>query len=308
MHRLAATTALALLLGTPAAAQCLPDDPAAGGAVVCMGTDTDGFQSEAPRLDVTVLEDASVVTSNEDAIRLEGEGTRVVNRGRIESAGADGIEVASGEIVNDGTIDAATGAGIVVGPAEADLVILNDGTIRGDTGIQAGTGTPGDAANVRRQIVSNSGLIEGTGGVALDLGAGDDVLNLFGDAELIGDVLLGEGDDTLIFTDVADDDLVGDLFDGGAGFDTWVFASLNSTDVDVVSFIDLVLFLTVDLPGNPDAADVDVRLINFESIAFVDVTQSVDDLVPPVAPVPLPAGGALLLGALGLLGMARRKG
>ena len=255
----------------------------------------------------------ATIRAVEDAVQV-GRGGLVVNLGTIESTGddGDGISIASGDVLNAGTITAASpdGAAIVVeaadplpgdaAPVKLDLDIVNEGTIRGATGIQAGTG-----ANVRSQRVTTSGLIEGTGGVAVNLGAGDDVLNVIEGGDVVGEVILGAGDDTLIFTDLVDGEgrLV-DLFDGGDAMDTVVFASLNRSDVSVRSFIDLVLTLTVDLPALGDAEDFEFRFTNFETFVFVDVTESFPDLVPAI---PLPAGLPLLAGGLGLLALARRR-
>ena len=401
MHRLAASTALLLLLGMPAHADCAPDGAGAGGVVTCTGTDADGYRNDAAGLTVTVVDGAVVENAGGDAIRVDGAGASVENAGRIEATAdgdeavqgvdgltvdnaetgviravdkgiqandgltvnnagliasdgegigggddafmlngptatitanedavqvgedalianlgtiestgddGDGIDVDSGVIDNQGTITtaAAGGAGIGVDAAVGDLTIQNDGAIRGGTGILVETGTPDDAANVRSQIVINSGIIEGRQGVALNLGAGDDVLTVVEGGTILGDVILGEGDDTLILVDLfgGEGPLAG-LFAGGSEFDTAVFAGLNSTDVDFVSFVDLVLTLTVNGPATAPIDPFDLRLTEFESFQFVDVTASLDDLV---APIPLPAGGVLLMGALGLLGFARRRG
>ncbi|MBB4658266.1 hypothetical protein [Parvularcula dongshanensis] len=175
---LSAATA-ALLAASPAWAQC-----EGAGTVVCAGADTDGFEDASDGVSLSVLPGASV-TSEGDAIKLEGEGAYVLNEGAVEG-GDEGIVVgAYATVVNDGTVVAGDKA------IDADgldgVSVVNTGSIEaGDKGVRiadsvgatldnSGTITAvseafegGDDA-----MLTNTGLIESTeeDGVQVQLGA-----------------------------------------------------------------------------------------------------------------------------------------
>jgi Ca2+-binding RTX toxin-like protein len=72
--------------------------------------------------------------------------------------------------------------------------------------------------------LGNSGLIQATGGSAVDMGAGDDHVNLYVGASVVGKILLGEGNDLVTATSWADFDIDGEEGDDqiylGDGNDT----------------------------------------------------------------------------------------
>uniref|UniRef100_E6VL91 5'-Nucleotidase domain protein n=1 Tax=Rhodopseudomonas palustris (strain DX-1) TaxID=652103 RepID=E6VL91_RHOPX len=66
-----------------------------------------------------------------------------------------------------------------------------------------------------RDTLNNSGSIVATGGSAIDMGAGNDQVNLYVGAAVTGTILLGAGDDVALSTAAG-----GFVIDGGAGSDT----------------------------------------------------------------------------------------
>ncbi len=245
----------------------------------------------------------------EDGIQV-GEDALIENFGDIVSFGddGDGIDIDSGTIDNYGLISSAapTGAGIDVDAADGDLVVTNTGTISGGYGILVEDGTHDDA-NLQSQTIINEGLIEGTAGTALFLAAGEDVLEMYQGSALIGAADFGSGDDLLYFGLDYFDDAIGAfaggaLIDGGDDFDTVFFEDVASTDITGASLSGDILSLTL-FDGPLEAL---LTLTSWENFSFSDGDFALDDIVTPAA-VPLPAGVLLLGGALGALGVARRR-
>lgn len=183
--------------------------------------------------------------------------------------------------------------------------IINSGTIRGTVGID-GT-TPAARITARDHLISlEGGTIEGTSGLAMSLGAGEDAFFMHGGASLIGGADFGDGKDTLTFQsdyEFFEDFAGGAMIDGGLGLDSMVFSNLLIEDFDLL-FDDGAgaLSLRVD-----DKFELNIK--SWESFEMADSRQFsasafADELRSMPAPVPLPASlwmfatGFLALGAL----------
>lgn len=251
-----------------------------------------------------------VIQAWDDAVQV-GDNGRIVNHGTIENIQTaadqlgpnpdpqDAIDIDSGKIVNaaTGLIKSTYDAAIDFDESDAGLggVIVNRGMITGTVGVQT------DDANTGGQKIVNHGTLIGTSGLAANLGQGRDVMALHAGSTLSGGVDFGTGNDKLsIFDGLMG--LVGGvdaILDGGADFDTIVFSGLGVADVTGATFIDNVLSLSFDGFG--------LALTNWERYRFGKDRYTTDELVAAVAPVPLPAGAALMIPALGLLGWAARR-
>jgi len=128
---------------------------------------------------------------------IEGTGAGGVDKGG-QPNGSEGIAMGGGLIVNyaDGLISGAS-RGILVddgsaGSAYAATVLENHGSIRGLNG--SGVTLIGDYSD----SVLNAGLISGSNGIALELGRGDDALELLGGSQFDGLVDGGDDYDSLI--------------------------------------------------------------------------------------------------------------
>ena len=152
--------------------------------------------------------DGVSTTANGDGVYSVNQQLEIYNAGRIRGTGAqgqdslgraftsDGIQFNGGTVINDPTGEI-TGLGYGVtadngfgGPAARATTITNRGLISG--GI-AGVFLVGSF----NDTVSNYGTIRGDGGTAINLGAGDDTLNLFTGQSLVGLADGGIGTDTL---------------------------------------------------------------------------------------------------------------
>ncbi|WP_134500843.1 calcium-binding protein [Microvirga pakistanensis] len=171
--------------------------------------------------DITIIPGVTVRAEN-DAINFAAAGTatsanRVFNGGGFISAVAGaGIYFANGGdgiVTNQGTVTGATGIKM---DGNGKLDVLNSGTIN-----TSGKAIVSGSANDR---VVNAGLIRSTGaeGIAIDLGAGDDVYDGSG-GTTIGKIVLGDGNDKA-YGGAGSEVFVGgkgnDFYDGGAGSDT----------------------------------------------------------------------------------------
>ncbi|MEE4537063.1 MAG: hypothetical protein V2J51_01040 [Erythrobacter sp.] len=184
-------------------------------------------------------------------IEAFGEGSNAIE--------ADGAGVS---IVNSGTIRSDQDVAIVGGD---DLTVTNNagGLIVGDIAIDTGEGE-GDGeggANDGSQQVVNFGTIEGrdTNGdaeevdiVAVRLGGGDDEFQQWTGATVLGDIDLGEGDDTFILEGSVSS-VDGDII-GGDGTDTAILAGT----LDEEDFGGFELFqLGSQLGGTLNDLDID---------------------------------------------------
>jgi outer membrane autotransporter protein len=157
--------------------------------------------------------DDPVPTGDGDGVDIDGQGT-IDNYGIIEGIGAggfkdgaantsEGIAMGGGSIVNhSGATISGAANGILIddsaaGGAPYATLLENYGSIYG---------LDGDAVRIigtQADSVINGGLISSIGGVALDLGGGDDSLTLRAGSQFVGLVDGGAGSDTLTLNDAA---------------------------------------------------------------------------------------------------------
>ncbi len=262
--------------------------------------------------------DATIVNTGtikgfDDAVQV-GTGAMITNEGLIENtataadvladpdAAQDAIDLDSGTITNtaSGQIISTVDAAIDFDPTTEASKIENRGVIRGTLAVETAKAEGSDPADAGQQTIDNWGVLEGTSGLALDLGLGDDALNMKLGGTLIGGAQFGGGLDSLSFASdfVFDMDFAGgSLLDGGAGFDTIFFDNLLLSDLTVKSFagdtVELLVF--------------DTHLLNFkswESFTFSDDTRVTFNQLDPV---PLPAGVVLLGSGIAVFAVARRR-
>ena len=266
--------------------------------------ESEGIEAE----DGVTLTNWGTIQGFDDAVQV-GENAVIVNHGLIENVGGsadpqDALDIDSGTVTNmsSGVIRSTLDAAIDFDASAIASTITNYGLISGTTGVLVEKGTPEDAPNIAAQTIINHGMIIGTAGLALDLGEGADALEMHAGASLLGGADFGQGDDRLSFFD----DFIGlvggagAVLDGGEGFDLVTFATVGLADVTAFSFIDDVLSLSF----NTAASDFTVALRSWEVFEFGDRRYTQAEVI---AAVPLPAGAALLIPALGLLGWAGRR-
>ena len=201
-------------------------------------------------------------------------------------------------------IEAEANAGIDFDGSTITSTIENRGRISGTTGILVDKGIPDPLnENTAAQIILNYGLIEGYDGLAVDVGAGNDELSLFGGSTLVGGIDMGADDDTLtLFDDLAGNIAGGAVLDGGAGIDLVDFQNLTIASVVRAWSNTKVLSLILNTPDS----SFRVALSNWEGFRFGDDVYDRQQILD-AAPVPLPAAGLMMLAGLGGLAMLRRR-
>lgn len=223
----------------------------------------------------------------------------------------DGIDIDSGTIINamGAFITSTFGDAIDFDPSTLDIVsvIDNRGTIQGGN-----RAVETDPVNTSAQHVINrsTGRIIGGSGLAMNLGAGNDIYTHYTFATLTGGIDFGTGDDLLEIIGTPTGSLGGPgaVIDGGAGFDT---ASLRGFMFDQIAGTVLgPMTLDLRLGDGPDP--LVLTLANFDAFlfgdretaySFAEVAARLRD--PSV--VPLPASALLMLAGLGGLAALRRR-
>jgi len=149
---------------------------------------------------LTVINDGRIIAHLDDGVQATSAAT-IINSGTIRGGSNDAIEIIGGRIENSGRIFSTSSAqgevdaGIDFDPGAEDGLIINSNLICGEIGI----GT--DAMNNGVQTIINSGTISGTGGIALSLGNGNDVVVILSGARFGGTIDGGDGTDTLRILD-----------------------------------------------------------------------------------------------------------
>jgi outer membrane autotransporter protein len=198
----------------------------AGGTIVGRngsGVGSDGDGKVVNYGTITGAIDTTSVNGDGDGVDIDGKAD-ITNYGTIQGIGAkgekdgsannsEGVAAGGGSIRNMTALSLISGQtnGILIddsaqGPAPHATTLVNNGTIRGVTGF--GVKIIGNQADT----VTNSGLIQGGNGLALDLGGGDDTLNILTGSRIVGLVDGGAGTDTV--------NLIGTgTFAGGVNFE-----------------------------------------------------------------------------------------
>ncbi|WP_157099120.1 hypothetical protein [Novosphingobium rosa] len=158
---------VALVAAIPAQAwaQCSPDPSQSGTAVICSGSDTNGYTISTSASPLTVNNGASVSNSGAPAITVSIPSTGNFNtrsatitvNGTVTGSGGAGISVLSGPLGSNSYDYYGTNATITVGSA---------GAVSGTYGITA-TQSSGNSYGGVTVSIDNAGSISGTSGVAL---------------------------------------------------------------------------------------------------------------------------------------------
>ncbi len=255
----------------------------------------------------------------QDAVDLDS-GTVINQGGLIFSNLGDGIDFDAVELDGDDDV------------AEVSFVQnRGNGIIQGQIGIET------DAANTSSQFVTlhDTSSLLGHSGVAANLGDGEDLVQLNDSAQIFGDVFLGDMND-IFEVRSADVVLDGDVYFGegdntlallgdgvnifsGDWFQTNSATFVGGSGLDTLSFLDTDPFTSDDFAAlfdvnftSDDRFSLDagfgalVFFEQFDNLLLSDGTFAFSDFAA-IAPVPLPAGGLLLLGGLTVLRRRRRS-
>lgn len=283
-------------------------------------TISDGALVTSANEAVETGDDALIMIGDADIIATDdafnpSERLTLTNMGRIRAEDGDGIDLDSGTITNGAgaEITSENSSGIDYDASDEEVsTVNNSGLIRGVVGIEVELGSAEDDANEKSQVVNNfnGGTVQGTGGMAMVLGAGNDTVNLFGGSTVIGDVMLGDDDDMLALSGFGEDGglfgLAGNLYDGGMGNDMAVINSAFEAILAATKVDEVFSFTFAD--GTESWA---ASFTNFEIYKFFNgddiVSYTGDEIVGAMTPVPLPAAVWMMLAALGGLGVAGRR-
>ncbi|MFN4153317.1 MAG: VPLPA-CTERM sorting domain-containing protein [Paracoccaceae bacterium] len=286
-----------------------------GTTVTNYGTMIGGEEVIEARDDFTLTNYGTIILrdgiDDEDGVQFAS-GT-VNNHGTIQGSD-DGIDIDEGFIHNHATgriISTGTGGhGIDIDPVfdngrdpvrpSGKVTIVNEGYIEGPAAIGA------DEAAANSVHVTNSGTLIGRGGTAILFSPvqGDSFVSLTGGSEVYGGIKFGAGDDVLEIKSLTSGKLLDGLADGGAGMNTVHLFNYLLADIASFSIRDGI----VKFGLNTAAGKVSGSFTNFDNWLFGDGrSYATSELAANFAPVPVPAGLPLLLGALGGLALLRRR-
>ncbi|HAO24440.1 MAG TPA: hypothetical protein DCQ49_04915, partial [Methylophaga sp.] len=175
------------------------------------------------------------------------------------------------------------------------LTIINEGYIEGVRAIGA------DEASTSEITIENSGTLVGRGGNAIEFAPnqGNSSLLLTGNSEIIGNVIFGSGDDSLIVDGLTSGMLSTGFFDGGLGNNSVFFNDFSLSNILSFDMTDALIYMSFGVSGDELFSG---KFINFSSWTFGnDGTFTTAELASQLNPVPLPA--ALPLFAFGLFGL-----
>ncbi|AYD03454.1 autotransporter domain-containing protein [Neorhizobium sp. NCHU2750] len=171
-----------------------------------VGSDGDGTVVNYGTIEGTI--DDNSVNGDGDGVDIDGLAT-ITNYGTIEGTGAkgekdgspntsEGIAAGGGTILNLGTGSVISGTDNAIliddsdaGDAPYATKIVNEGTIKGEGGF--GIRLVGE----QDDVISNYGTISATAGPAIEMGGGNDTLNIYTGSSIIGTIDGGTGTDTI---------------------------------------------------------------------------------------------------------------
>jgi outer membrane autotransporter protein len=137
---------------------------------------------------------------------LDNSGASIINGGLIESAAASGIALSAGGMVTNQAGAAIHGQVTGITAGGGVTTIVNDGTI------EAGTGAAINLdGNFNHSVTNRGDITAGSGGIAIQSGIGRDALTML-DGTITGNIVSGDGIDTLTLSGGVID---GSIFQGG---------------------------------------------------------------------------------------------
>ena len=227
---------VASLAPRPASAQCAPET--AGSDVVCAADDTDGFRFRTTDFNSVTIDQGVTVSavpgSDDVALEVRDVATTIINNGTVRTGGnafAMSLWGTVPEILNSatGVIEGHGGVwgGAVFTGGTGDTVFTNRGRITATVS----RAIRFDAGN---QTLINSGTITSTPGpggpaYAIQMGDGDDIVELQPGSTIIGIVHGNAGTDTLRFGGTGED--VFDLSDIDTGANTQQYRTFEAFGV-----------------------------------------------------------------------------
>ncbi|WP_159087098.1 hypothetical protein [Loktanella sp. Alg231-35] len=216
----------------------------------------------------------------DDAIKIGARGT-IVNFGVIENTGTDvddpqdAIDIDSGVIINQesGVIRSILDAAIDFDSSNEYALVTNRGVIAGKVGVLT------DPENSGSQEILNMGTIEGTSGVSIQLGSGEDSVSLMSGGRFLGTVALGSGRDEFLLGEGSFGDTSIDfMVDGGSG--------LGDDHLDLTGFGTITDIMvtrstpdTFDLSVGSKSSNIILRISDFERFTINGATMSLSELV-----------------------------
>ncbi len=245
----------------------------------------------------TVLNTGSIVGSDDGVDMDEGTVTNT-STGEIISTGPDGSGIDIDEIYDDGIVER----------QNATVKVVNAGLIEGNAAIGS------DDAATNDVMIENSGTLRGRSGTSLRMAPnqGKVTLDILAGSIIEGDAAFGSADDSVIVNQLFSGELIsgGGMLFGSDGVDTFTYQSAAFDFADITTFDQQGD--AVELVFNGVAGVVSGMFNSFEFWTFGGQQYSTDEVSRlvsdnDVAPVPLPAGFALLLTAFGGLVATRRR-